>query len=65
MRIYPLAKEVSDGETILPECGSQNSSCHTLCRGYKWPTLNELHLPLFQEEFTDSHNVGVDVDACV
>ena len=33
-------------------------------RGYKWPTLNELHLQLFQEEFTDSHNAGADVEAC-
>ncbi|WP_292425968.1 3'-5' exonuclease, partial [Methanoregula sp.] len=32
--------------------------------GYKWPTLNELHLQLFQEEFTDSHNAGADVEAC-
>ena len=24
--------------------------------GYKWPTLNELHLQLFETEFTDSHN---------
>jgi DNA polymerase III epsilon subunit-like protein len=33
-------------------------------RGYKWPTLNELHLQLFQEEFTGSHNAGADVEAC-
>jgi DNA polymerase III epsilon subunit-like protein len=33
-------------------------------RGYKWPTLNELHIQLFQEEFTDSHNAGADVEAC-
>jgi len=33
-------------------------------RGYKWPTLNELHLQLFQEEFADSHNAGADVEAC-
>lgn len=32
--------------------------------GYKWPTLNELHVQLFQEEFTDSHNAGADVEAC-
>jgi DNA polymerase III epsilon subunit-like protein len=32
--------------------------------GYKWPTLNELHLQLFQEEFTGSHNAGADVEAC-
>jgi DNA polymerase III epsilon subunit-like protein len=32
--------------------------------GYKWPTLPELHLQLFQEEFTCSHNAGADVEAC-
>ncbi|MFA5332254.1 MAG: 3'-5' exonuclease [Methanoregula sp.] len=32
--------------------------------GCKWPTLTELHLQLFQEEFTGSHNAGADVDAC-
>ena len=32
--------------------------------GYKWPTLTELHLQLFQEEFTGSHNAGADVEAC-
>lgn len=32
--------------------------------GYKWPTLNELHLQLFQTEFSDSHNAGADVEAC-
>jgi len=32
--------------------------------GYKWPTLNELHMQLFQEAFTGSHNAGADVEAC-
>ena len=32
--------------------------------GYKWPALNELHLQLFQTEFTDSHNASADVEAC-
>lgn len=32
--------------------------------GYKWPTLNELYMQLFQEEFTESHNAGADVEAC-
>ncbi|MDD1693440.1 MAG: 3'-5' exonuclease [Methanoregula sp.] len=32
--------------------------------GYKWPTLNELHLQLFQTGFTGSHNAGADVEAC-
>jgi len=33
-------------------------------RGYKWPTLNELHLQLFETEFAGSHNAGADVEAC-
>jgi DNA polymerase III epsilon subunit-like protein len=32
--------------------------------GYKWPTLNELYLKLFETEFTDSHNASADVEAC-
>ncbi len=34
-------------------------------RGYKWPTLNELHLRLFETEFVDCHDAGDDVEACV
>ena len=26
--------------------------------------LNELHLQLFETEFTDSHNASADVEAC-
>jgi len=33
-------------------------------RGYKWPTLSELHLRLFEEEFSGSHDAGADVRAC-
>jgi len=33
-------------------------------RGYKWPTLRQLHVQLFETEFTDSHNAGADVEAC-
>jgi DNA polymerase III epsilon subunit-like protein len=32
--------------------------------GYKWPALNELHLQLFETEFTDCHNASADVEAC-
>ncbi|WP_292368560.1 hypothetical protein [Methanoregula sp. UBA64] len=45
---------------VVPWCKLSSKSG----RGYKWPTLNELHLRLFQEEFTDSHNAGADVEAC-
>jgi len=62
-------------ETNLPgkqySCTMKTPQIVSLCklpsksrRGYKWPTLNELHLQLFQEEFTDSHNAGADVEAC-
>jgi DNA polymerase III subunit epsilon len=33
-------------------------------RGYKWPTLTQLHLRLFETEFLDSHNASADVEAC-
>ena len=30
----------------------------------KWPKLNELHLHLFETEFSGSHDAGADVEAC-
>jgi hypothetical protein len=33
-------------------------------RGDKWPTLTQLHVQLFETEFTDSHKAGADVEAC-
>jgi DNA polymerase III epsilon subunit-like protein len=32
--------------------------------GYKWPGLTQLHVQLFETEFTDSHNAHADVEAC-
>jgi DNA polymerase III subunit epsilon len=32
-------------------------------RGYKWPTLNELHLHLFGESFENQHNALADIRA--
>ena len=32
--------------------------------GYKWPTLRELHIKLFQEAFEGAHRALVDVRAC-
>ena len=32
--------------------------------GFKWPNLNELHLCLFQEGFSDAHDAMIDVRAC-
>ena len=33
-------------------------------RGFKWPTLGELHRVLFGEDFADAHDAAVDVAAC-
>ena len=32
--------------------------------GFKWPTLAELHLKLFEEGFEDAHDASVDIMAC-
>lgn len=32
--------------------------------GYKWPTLQELHMKLFNESFEGAHRALVDVRAC-
>jgi len=33
--------------------------------GYKWPTLSELHIRLFENDFEEAHDASVDVSACV
>lgn len=33
-------------------------------RGYKWPTLTELHIKLFGEEFQGAHDALTDVQSC-
>ena len=32
--------------------------------GYKWPTLSELHLKLFDFDFEGAHDALLDVKAC-
>jgi DNA polymerase III subunit epsilon len=32
--------------------------------GFKWPTLNELHVKLFREPFSGAHRALIDVRAC-
>ena len=32
--------------------------------GYKWPSLSELHIKLFDKDFEDAHDALVDVKAC-
>jgi len=34
-------------------------------KGYKWPTLQELHIHLFNEHFEDAHDAFADVNATV
>jgi DNA polymerase III subunit epsilon len=32
--------------------------------GYKWPTLSELHIKLFNTDFHDAHDALIDVSVC-
>jgi len=32
--------------------------------GFKWPTLSELYLKLFKEDFQDAHDASVDISIC-
>lgn len=34
-------------------------------RGYKWPSLSELHTHLFESDFEDAHDARADVQACM
>lgn len=34
-------------------------------RGYKWPSLKELHQYLFESDFEDAHDAMADVQACM
>ena len=31
--------------------------------GYKWPSLSELHIKLFNEDFEEAHNASADISA--
>ena len=31
--------------------------------GYKWPSLSELHIKLFGEDFEEAHDASVDINA--
>jgi DNA polymerase III epsilon subunit-like protein len=48
------------GPGIVSYCNIQSASGTRR----KWPKLNELHLHLFEKEFTGSHDAGADVEAC-
>ncbi|MBU1745898.1 MAG: 3'-5' exonuclease [Proteobacteria bacterium] len=44
--------------------GATNYCCLPGPYGYKWPTLQELHMKLFNEPFEGVHRALVDVRAC-
>ncbi|MHB0976467.1 MAG: 3'-5' exonuclease [Candidatus Aquicultorales bacterium] len=52
----------------LPSICTKDASTN-FCRlpgkyGYKWPTLQELHLKLFGHDYEESHNAAADVRIC-
>jgi DNA polymerase III subunit epsilon len=59
---------------LIPPFGNKKRFCTmtetaSLCRlpgsrGYKWPTMSELHRELFQTQYEEAHDAGADVSAC-
>jgi len=61
--VYESAKVMARCCTMFKStklCGLRNSK-----GGMKWPTLQELHFHLFNEEFNDAHDAMADVEATV
>jgi len=57
---------ISDFELKRMLCTMQSSTNH--CKipgnyGYKWPTLSELHIKLFGEDFEGAHDATADINA--
>jgi len=60
-----LRKDISSSfESTMKLCTMKSSTeyCQIQGRyGYKWPTLSELHIKLFGEDFKDAHDALVDI----
>ena len=61
-----------DMENILSDfpCIDTKNDATDFCKipggrggGYKWPSLTELHIKLFSEDFASAHNASADVEA--
>lgn len=64
-----LRKEVDNNLFDIPQVCTMRGSVD-FCkieggpRGYKWPTLSELHKKLFGDDFAGAHDASADIDAC-
>ena len=59
---------MKDRSRTLPTCCTMKSGARLVGtrgpRGYRWPTLEELHLRLFAEPYADRHRALGDARAC-
>ncbi len=62
-----LRKKVASGIMDTPKIDTKDESTEYCAipgaRGYKWPTLTELHKKLFGVDFEDAHDAAADVEA--
>lgn len=58
---YPIVENKS---LLCTMVGATEYCAISNANGYKWPTLQELHLKLFGENFEDAHNAQTDVQVC-
>lgn len=62
-----LRKKVASGIMDTPKIDTKDESTEYCAipgaRGYKWPTLTELHKKLFGVDFDDAHDAAADVEA--
>jgi len=60
LRMKMIKKEICTMKSTTEYCKLPNPKFN----GLKWPRLQELHLILFGEDFTNAHNSKYDVIAC-
>lgn len=62
-----LRKKIPSAIIDKPKIDTKDESTQYVAipggRGYKWPTLGELHHKLFDEGFEDAHDAAADVEA--
>lgn len=62
-----LRKMIPSAITSKPKIDTKDESTQFCAipstRGFKWPTLAELHIRLFGENFEDAHDAAADVEA--
>lgn len=64
LRLYPPLQEKETWCTMRSTTDFCKISKPSDRRGYKWPTLSELHSSLFSTNFEDAHDAMIDAKVC-